>query len=94
MLSLQSLCHIYCCLLDNLVFVLKISNYQCHWMDTWTRGESMHSLKTSASSNACQYELCALSNILQCGKYYLNFPHGGNNVDIPHCIKNNHMFPK
>ena len=68
MLSLQSLCHIYCCLLDNLVFVLKISNYQCHWMDTWTRGESMHSLKTSASSNACQYELCALSNILQCGK--------------------------
>ena len=35
MLSLQSLCHIYCCLLGNLVFVLKISNYQCHWIDRW-----------------------------------------------------------
>ena len=33
MLSLQSLCHIYCCLLGNLVFVLKIFNHQCIWMD-------------------------------------------------------------
>ena len=37
MLSLQSLCHIYCCLLGNLVFVWKISNYQCHGVDRWWR---------------------------------------------------------
>ena len=55
-------------------FVISTAAYLAIWflfwkyliisVTGWTGGESMHSLKTIA----CWYELCALSNILRCGK--------------------------